>query len=99
MILVSTATTFSVCRIFAGSSSWPLNEKTEFLSDGLTEDLIGTLSQLPNMKVMARSEPMFLADDPRHRKAPMAAAMARTTATAPTYPGIALGEGSQQCAG
>jgi TolB-like protein len=27
----------------------------EFLSDGLTEDLIGTLSQLPNMKVMARS--------------------------------------------
>ncbi|MGO9304094.1 MAG: protein kinase domain-containing protein [Candidatus Korobacteraceae bacterium] len=29
--------------------------KNEFLSDGLTEDLIGTLSQLPNMKVMARS--------------------------------------------
>ncbi|MFI5115675.1 MAG: protein kinase [Terriglobales bacterium] len=27
----------------------------EFLSDGLTEDLIGTLSQLPNMKVLARS--------------------------------------------
>src|SRR5690349_14940423 len=27
----------------------------EFLTDGLTEDLIGTLSQLPNMKVMARS--------------------------------------------
>ncbi len=27
----------------------------EYLSDGLTEDLIGTLSQLPNMKVMARS--------------------------------------------
>ena len=27
----------------------------EFLSDGLTEDLISTLSQLPNMKVMARS--------------------------------------------
>ncbi len=27
----------------------------EFLSDGMTEDLIGTLSQLPNMKVMARS--------------------------------------------
>lgn len=27
----------------------------EFLSDGLTEDLIGTLSQLPNLKVMARS--------------------------------------------
>jgi TolB-like protein/Tfp pilus assembly protein PilF/predicted Ser/Thr protein kinase len=28
---------------------------TEFLSDGLTEDLISTLSQLPHMKVMARS--------------------------------------------
>jgi eukaryotic-like serine/threonine-protein kinase len=27
----------------------------DFLSDGLTEDLIGTLSELPNMKVMARS--------------------------------------------
>jgi len=27
----------------------------EFLSDGLTEDLISTLSQLPNVKVMARS--------------------------------------------
>lgn len=27
----------------------------EFLSDGLTEDLISTLSQLPNMKVMART--------------------------------------------
>jgi serine/threonine protein kinase/tetratricopeptide (TPR) repeat protein len=27
----------------------------EFLSDGLTEDLISTLSQLPHMKVMARS--------------------------------------------
>ena len=27
----------------------------EFLSDGLTEDLIGTLAQLPGMKVMARS--------------------------------------------
>ncbi len=27
----------------------------EYLSDGLTEDLIGALSQLPNMKVMARS--------------------------------------------
>ncbi len=31
------------------------DENNEFLSDGLTEDLIGTLSQLPNMKVMARS--------------------------------------------
>jgi eukaryotic-like serine/threonine-protein kinase len=28
---------------------------SEFLCDGLTEDLISTLSQLPNMKVMARS--------------------------------------------
>jgi TolB-like protein/Tfp pilus assembly protein PilF/predicted Ser/Thr protein kinase len=27
----------------------------EFLSDGITEDLISTLSQLPNMKVMARA--------------------------------------------
>ena len=27
----------------------------DFLSDGLTEDLIGTLSQLPNVRVMARS--------------------------------------------
>ena len=27
----------------------------EYLSDGLTESLIGTLSQLPNVKVMARS--------------------------------------------
>jgi eukaryotic-like serine/threonine-protein kinase len=29
--------------------------KNEYLSDGLTESLIGTLSQLPDMKVMARS--------------------------------------------
>ena len=27
----------------------------EYLSDGLTESLISTLSQLPDMKVMARS--------------------------------------------
>ncbi|PYX50539.1 MAG: hypothetical protein DMG79_05625 [Acidobacteria bacterium] len=31
----------------------PLNE--EYLSDGLTESLIGTLSQVPDLKVMARS--------------------------------------------
>jgi len=31
------------------------NADNEFLSDGLTEDLIGTLSQLPDLKVMARS--------------------------------------------
>jgi eukaryotic-like serine/threonine-protein kinase len=29
--------------------------KNEYLSDGLTESLIGTLSQLPNLKIMARS--------------------------------------------
>jgi TolB-like protein len=27
----------------------------EYLSDGLTESLIGTLSQVPDLKVMARS--------------------------------------------
>ena len=37
---------------FVNATSDPNNE---FLSDGLTEDLIGTLSQLPNLKVMARS--------------------------------------------
>ena len=31
------------------------NTNNEYLSDGLTESLIGTLSQLPNIKVMARS--------------------------------------------
>jgi serine/threonine protein kinase/tetratricopeptide (TPR) repeat protein len=37
---------------FVNASS---DANNEFLSDGLTEDLISTLSQLPNMKVMARS--------------------------------------------
>ena len=37
---------------FVNSTADPNNE---FLSDGLTEDLISTLSQLANMKVMARS--------------------------------------------
>jgi eukaryotic-like serine/threonine-protein kinase len=37
---------------FVNATSDPNNE---FLSDGITEDLIGTLSQLPNMRVMARS--------------------------------------------
>jgi serine/threonine protein kinase/tetratricopeptide (TPR) repeat protein len=37
---------------FVNSTADPNNE---FLSDGLTEDLISTLSQLSNMKVMARS--------------------------------------------
>ncbi len=37
---------------FLNATSDPNNE---FLCDGLTEDLIGKLSQLPNMKVMARS--------------------------------------------
>jgi TolB-like protein/tetratricopeptide (TPR) repeat protein len=31
------------------------DNNNEYLSDGLTESLIGTLSQLPNLKVMARS--------------------------------------------
>ena len=37
---------------FVNATSDPSNE---YLSDGLTESLIGTLSQLPGMKVMARS--------------------------------------------
>jgi TolB-like protein/Tfp pilus assembly protein PilF/predicted Ser/Thr protein kinase len=40
----------------------------EYLSDGLTESLIGTLSQLPNLKVMARSTVFRFKgkeDDPR----------------------------------
>jgi len=37
---------------FVNATSDPNNE---YLSDGLTESLIGTLSELPNIKVMARS--------------------------------------------
>ena len=37
---------------FVNATADPANE---YLSDGLTESLIGTLSQLPNLKVMARS--------------------------------------------
>jgi len=37
---------------FVNATADPNNE---YLSDGLTESLIGTLSQLPNLKVMARS--------------------------------------------
>ena len=37
---------------FVNATADPNNE---YLSDGLTESLIGTMSQLPNMKVMARS--------------------------------------------
>src|SRR5262249_30200420 len=37
---------------FVNATSDPSNE---YLSDGLTESLIGTLSHLPDMKVMARS--------------------------------------------
>ena len=37
---------------FVNATSDPANE---YLSDGLTESLIGTLSQLPDVKVMARS--------------------------------------------
>ncbi len=50
----SSATSISSLAVlpFVNATS---NTNNEFLSDGLTEDLIGTLSQLPNMKVMARS--------------------------------------------
>jgi serine/threonine protein kinase/tetratricopeptide (TPR) repeat protein len=37
---------------FVNATADPNNE---YLSDGLTENLIGTMSQLPNLKVMARS--------------------------------------------
>jgi serine/threonine protein kinase/tetratricopeptide (TPR) repeat protein len=37
---------------FVNATADPTNE---YLSDGLTESLIGTMSQLPNLKVMARS--------------------------------------------
>src|SRR5271166_2275582 len=50
---------------FANATSDPNNE---YLSDGLTESLIGTLSQLPNIKVMARSTVFRFKgreDDPR----------------------------------
>jgi eukaryotic-like serine/threonine-protein kinase len=44
------------------------DSNNEYLSDGLTEDLISTLSQLPNVKVMARSTVFHFKghdDDPR----------------------------------
>ena len=50
---------------FVNSTSDPNNE---YLSDGLTESLIGTLSQLPKLKVMARSTVFRYkgkADDPQ----------------------------------
>ena len=50
---------------FVNATSDPNNE---YLSDGLTESLIGTLSQLPNIKVMARSTVFRFKgkeDDPR----------------------------------
>ncbi len=50
---------------FVNATSDPDNE---YLSDGLTESLIGTLSQLPNIKVMARSTVFRFKgkeDDPR----------------------------------
>jgi serine/threonine protein kinase/tetratricopeptide (TPR) repeat protein len=50
---------------FANATS---DANNEYLSDGLTESLIGTLSQLPNMKVMARSTVFRFKntqDDPR----------------------------------
>jgi serine/threonine protein kinase/Tfp pilus assembly protein PilF len=50
---------------FVNATGDPNNE---YLSDGLTESLIGTLSQLPNIKVMARSTVFRFKgkeDDPR----------------------------------
>ena len=50
---------------FVNATSDPNNE---YLSDGLTESLIGTLSQLPDVKVMARSTVFRFknsADDPQ----------------------------------
>jgi serine/threonine protein kinase/tetratricopeptide (TPR) repeat protein len=50
---------------FVNATADPNNE---YLSDGLTESLIGTLSQLPNFKVMARSTVFRFKgtqDDPR----------------------------------
>jgi TolB-like protein/Tfp pilus assembly protein PilF len=50
---------------FVNATADPGNE---YLSDGLTESLIGTLSQLPNLKVMARSTVFKFKgkeDDPR----------------------------------
>jgi eukaryotic-like serine/threonine-protein kinase len=50
---------------FVNATADPNNE---YLSDGLTESLIGTLSQLPNIKVMARSTVFRFKgkeDDPR----------------------------------
>ncbi len=50
---------------FVNATADPGNE---YLSDGLTESLIGTLSQLPNLKVMARSTVFRFKgkeDDPR----------------------------------
>jgi len=44
--------TFLAVLPFVNATADPNNE---YLSDGLTESLIGTLSQLPNFKVMARS--------------------------------------------
>ena len=50
------------------SSTATADPNNEYLSDGLTESLIGTLSQLPNIKVMARSTVFRFKgkeDDPR----------------------------------
>jgi len=42
------------------------DQKTEYLSDGITESLINSLSQLPNMKVIARDSVFSYKNQPRN---------------------------------
>ena len=41
------------------------DEETEILADGLTEDLITTLSRIPQLRVVARSSVFYFKDKPR----------------------------------